>query len=100
MICADLQQEKYRYANNTKSARESPENCPDACWAERLHVHRNALRNAKNAGHLSPVLAGNLAVELNENPARWITLAVIEGEKESPAKELLKKRLKKEITSL
>ena len=73
---------------------------PMPVWAERLHVHRNALRNAKNAGHLSPVLAGNLAVELNETPARWITLAVIEGEKESPAKELLKKRLKKEITSL
>lgn len=73
---------------------------PMPVWAERLQVHRNALRNAKNAGHLSPVIAGNLAVELNENPAQWITLAVIEGEKDSPAKELLKKRLRNRITSV
>jgi hypothetical protein len=73
---------------------------PMPVWTERLRVHRNALRNAKKAGHLTPVLAGNLALELNENPAQWITLAVIEGEKESPAKELLAKRLKNRITSL
>lgn len=63
-------------------------------WTERLHVHRNALRNARNSGHLTPVLAGNLALELNEDPAKWITLAVLEGEKASPAKDALLKRLK------
>ena len=63
-------------------------------WAERLHVHRNALRNARTSGHLTPVLAGNLALELNEDPAKWITLAVLEGEKASPAKDKLLKRLR------
>ena len=62
-------------------------------WAERLSVHRNALRNARDRGHLTPVLAGSLAIELNEDPAKWITLAVLEGEKESPAKDRLVKRL-------
>lgn len=64
-------------------------------WSQRLHVHRNALRNARDSGHLSPVLAGNLALELNEDPAKWITLAVLEGEKASPAKEMLMKRMSK-----
>lgn len=66
-------------------------------WAERLSVHRNALRNARDRGHLTPVLAGNLALELNEDPAKWITLAVLEGEKASPAKEMLLKRLKRSV---
>lgn len=64
-------------------------------WCERLKVHRNALRNARESGHLTPVLAGNLAIQLDEDPERWITLAVIEGEKESPAKEQLRKALQK-----
>lgn len=62
-------------------------------WTERLHVHRNALRNARNSGHLTPVLAGNLALELNEDPTPWMALAVLEGEKASPAKDMLMKRL-------
>lgn len=66
-------------------------------WTERLKVHRNALRNAKTSGHLTPVLAGNLALELNEDPAKWITLAVLEGEKASPAKDMLLKRLKRSV---
>lgn len=34
-------------------------------------------------------------MELDENPERWITLAVLEGEKDSPAKRLLTKKLQK-----
>lgn len=63
-------------------------------WGPRLNVHRNALRNARERGHLTPVLAGNLALELDEDPAKWITLAVLEGEKASPAKDKLLRRLK------
>ena len=61
-------------------------------WSRRLHVHRNALRNAEKSGHLTPVLAGNLAMEMNEDPAPWMALAVLEGEKPSPAKDMLLKR--------
>ncbi|MES2949349.1 MAG: hypothetical protein V4858_12490 [Pseudomonadota bacterium] len=68
---------------------------PMPVWTEKLKVHRNALRNARNSGHLTPVLAGGLAVELNEDPAHWITTAVLEGEKESPAKQALIRQLEK-----
>lgn len=62
-------------------------------WAKKLGFHRNAIHNAKSHGHLTPVIAGALAIELNEDPAKWITLAVIEGEKDSPAKARLIKSL-------
>jgi hypothetical protein len=68
---------------------------PMPVWAQRLGVHRNALRNARASGHLTPVLAGNLALELQENPEHWIAVAVVEGEKPSPAKDALAKRLAK-----
>lgn len=66
---------------------------PMPVWTEKLKVHRNALRNAKSSGHLTPVIAGSLAMELNEDPEHWMALAVVEGEKDSPAKEALAKRL-------
>lgn len=69
-------------------------------WSRRLHIHRNALRNAEKSGHLTPVLAGNLALELNEDPAPWMALAVLEGEKASPAKEILVKRLQNKFKEL
>lgn len=69
-------------------------------WTERLHVHRNALRNAREAGHLTPILAGNLALELDEDPTKWITLAVLEGEKSSPAKDHLIRRIGSKVRKL
>ncbi|TAH12282.1 MAG: hypothetical protein EAZ11_06640 [Curvibacter sp.] len=68
---------------------------PMPVWTEKLDVHRNALRNAKNSGHLTPVLAGRLAIELQENPQAWMATAVLEGEKDSPAKRALIKQLEK-----
>lgn len=62
-------------------------------WARVIGVHRNAFTVAKAQGYLSPVLAGNLAIELGEDPHAWMAQAVIEGEKASPAKERLAKRL-------
>ena len=69
-------------------------------WTSRLNVHRNALRNARDRGHLTPVLAGHLAVELDEDPTKWITLAVLEGEKESPAKAKLLRRISAQVQKL
>lgn len=64
-------------------------------WARLLNLSKNALYEARSAGHLTPVVAGGIAMELEENPERWITLAVLEGEKDSPAKRLLAKKLQK-----
>ena len=68
---------------------------PMPVWTEKLDVHRNALRNARNSGHLTPVLAGRLALELQESPQDWMATAVLEGEKDSPAKRALIKQLEK-----
>lgn len=64
-------------------------------WTQALGLSQKALYTAKDRGHLTPVMAGGLAVALNENPEQWITLAVMEGEKDSPAKRALEKQLKK-----
>lgn len=64
-------------------------------WTEQLGLSQKALYTAKDRGHLTPVMAGGLALALNEDPQMWITTAVIEGEKDSPAKEKLKKALEK-----
>lgn len=64
-------------------------------WTRRLSLSKNAISEAKRSGHLPPVLAGGLAIELNEDPKEWITAAVIEGEKDSPAKQALAKRIER-----
>lgn len=64
-------------------------------WARRLSLSKNAIYEARKSGHLTPVVAGNLAIELGEDPQEWITAAVIEGEKDSPAKARLATRLER-----
>ncbi len=68
-------------------------------WTEALGLSKKALYTARDRGHLPPVTAGLLALELHEDADKWMRTAVIEGEKDSPAKELLKRKLRK-ITSL
>jgi hypothetical protein len=62
-------------------------------WAREFGVHRATFTNAQKLGHLTPVMAGHLAIALDEDPKEWITVAVIEGEKPSPAKDALARRL-------
>lgn len=68
---------------------------PMPVWTEKFKLTRNAISTAKSSGRLTPVLAGHFAIELHEDPQKWITQAVIEGEKASPAKEQLIKQLRK-----
>ena len=68
---------------------------PVPVWTEKFKLSRNAISTAKSSGHLTPVIAGHFAIELDEEPEKWMTLAVIEGEKASPAKDQLMKRLRK-----
>jgi hypothetical protein len=67
---------------------------PIPAWTKRLHLSRDAIAVAKNKGKLTPVIAGALAVELHEDPTKWIALATLESAPESPAKEALLKKLK------
>lgn len=72
-------------------------------WTAKLQLSRDALSNAKSKGHLSPVIAGALAAELEEDIATWTTTAALEGAPDSPAKRTLIRKLnamRSNITSL
>lgn len=47
-------------------------------WAHDLGVSPSALTQAKKRGKLSPQLAGQIAVQLGEEPRDWIAVAAIE----------------------
>jgi hypothetical protein len=66
-----------------------------AAWARDLNLTRAALSIAKRQGRLSPLVAGNIAMKLGENPEHWIAVAALEAEPES---ELLA-RLRKSANS-
>ncbi|OWG16899.1 hypothetical protein KDK82_0360 [Delftia sp. K82] len=68
-------------------------------WSRLIGVPRAIFTTAKTRGNLSPVVAGEVAAELGEDPQRWIVIAVMETAKESACKTKLMKRLKK-VTSL
>lgn len=68
-------------------------------WTQLMGLSKKALYTAKDRGHLTPVMAGLIAIEMNEDPDTWMRNAVIEGEKESPAKALLRRKLR-QIASL
>lgn len=59
-------------------------------WARRLNIVPSTITNARRKGQLSPALAGNFAMELGESPERWIAIAAMEAEKESPLTERLR----------
>lgn len=54
-----------------------------AHWCDELNVDVSTISKAKQRGRLSPVLAGNLAMKLGENPEHWIAVAALEAEPES-----------------
>jgi hypothetical protein len=57
-----------------------------SAWAEALGLTKRALYTAKYRGSLSPAIAGALAEEMGEDPAPWIVIAALEGERESACK--------------
>jgi hypothetical protein len=65
-----------------------------SAWARDFNVVPSTFTNAKRVGRLSPALAGNLAIELGEDPRDWIAIAAIEAEKDSPLLQRLKAREK------
>lgn len=68
-----------------------------AAWARDMNITPQALSVAKRVGRLSPVIAGNFAIGLGEDPAKWMALASLEAEKDGPLKDVLLKRLQEAV---
>lgn len=66
-----------------------------AAWAKELNLTDSALTQAKKRGRLSPTLAGTLAEQLHEDPAKWISVAAIEAGPDTPLRQRLLKSLDK-----
>ena len=62
---------------------------PAAEWAKLYGIRPSTFSNAKNIGRLSPVLAGNLALDLGEDAITWIATAALETERETPIRSRL-----------
>ncbi|MDB5965394.1 MAG: hypothetical protein JWQ72_1894 [Polaromonas sp.] len=67
--------------------------------AEEIGVHHTALSNSKRVGHLSPLLAGQIAVFLNEDVPKWMAIAAVECAREGKAKRQLMKALEPHVKS-
>lgn len=62
--------------------------------APEIGVGISALANSKRVGHLSPLLAGQLALFLNENVEHWMAVAAIESAKKCKARTMLERHLR------
>jgi len=60
-----------------------------AAWARAFNLTPSAFSHVKKQGRLSPVLAGNIAAALGEDPMEWIAIAALEAEKDSEQLERL-----------
>lgn len=56
-------------------------------WARELNLSESTFSTAKKRGRLSPTLAGSLAAALDEDPAKWIALAGLEAEPDTPLRD-------------
>ncbi len=65
-----------------------------AAWARTFNLTPSAFSQAKKQGRLSPVLAGNLAIELGEDPVEWVAIAALEAERDSEQLTRLTNRVK------
>jgi len=57
--------------------------------ADEIGVGIPALANSKRVGHLSPLVAGQLAVFLSENVEHWMAVAALESAKPGKARRML-----------
>lgn len=66
---------------------------PAKFWANRYFIDKSTISAAKKRGHLSPALAGNFAIDLGEDPIRWMAIAAIETERADPIHERIRNML-------
>jgi len=64
-----------------------------ADWARVLNMTPEAFYVANKKGRLSPVIAGNLAAELGEDPMEWVAVAALEQAKDSEQLQRLRQRV-------
>jgi bacterioferritin (cytochrome b1) len=57
------------------------------------NITQATLNSAKRNGKLSPMLAGNLAIDLGEDARYWMSIAALETERDSTLRERLRKTL-------
>ncbi|MGA0569843.1 hypothetical protein ACO2Q9_03885 [Variovorax sp. VNK109] len=65
-----------------------------AAWARDFNITPETFSMAKKQGRLSPVLAGNIALELGEDPEHWVAIAALEAQKPSELLARLQSRAK------
>ena len=65
-----------------------------AAWAREFNITTAALSHAVKKGRLSPILAGNFAIDLGEDAEKWMAIAAIEAE---PRDTSLLARLKSRV---
>lgn len=63
--------------------------------AEAIGVGHSALANSKRVGHLSPLLAGQLALFLSEPVEHWMAVAALECAKPGRARKMLEGHFQK-----
>jgi hypothetical protein len=64
-------------------------------WAKTLNITDSAFSKAKERGRLSPTLAGALASHMEEDSAKWIAIAAIEAEPDTPLRDRLLKTVRR-----
>lgn len=67
--------------------------------ADAIGVHHTAIANSKKVGHLSALLAGQIAVFLNEDVPKWMAIAAVESAREGKAKRQLMRALEPHVKS-
>ena len=55
-----------------------------AHWCRELGVSRTTLAVAQSRGHLTPIVAADLARLLGENIERWTTIALLDSQPQTP----------------
>ena len=60
---------------------------PAKFWSDRYFISQSTLSEAKKKGRLSPIVAGNLAMDIGEEPGYWIAVAATETERKNPMVE-------------
>ena len=60
-----------------------------SAWARTFNIDRSTFSQAKKQGRLSPLLAGNIAMELGEDPEHWIAIAALEQAETGKDQDLL-----------
>lgn len=63
-----------------------------SAWARDYNITPETFSMAKKTGRLSPIVAGNIAIDLGEDPEHWMAVAVLEAANNGELVARLKKR--------